>query len=276
MKKALLGIVLCLILAVVAFPASFSLKLNGGVDYLLGGDYNKIVEGENGYWGVTGSDAMTKLNWGLDFGAEFIVSLSDSLGLGLGVGFISATQSSNLTYRYSTGSTTEHWNPSNTAIPITLNAHLFLPLGPLLKLHVTAGPGLYLYSYKWDMKTTTSAGGYDWNYSFKADSVAAFGFQGGLGLELALSPAISLTMDIQGRLANFSGLKGPWTVTGQYSPGHPFSGSGAGTLWYFEESGLAYFEVQANKPTNPSLTNVREGSFSLSGVRALVGIKFNL
>ena len=283
MKKALLGVLLSLSLTVFAFSGGFSIKVNGGANFLMGGDYNKIVDGLNDDWlsasGVTIVGALDKLSMGWNFGAEFIYNISDQMGVGLGVGYITASNESTLTATAYGIQLTETLTPSVSAIPITLNFHYFMPVGDMMNVHFTFGPGLYISTFKWDLYealgTTADPDIINVTAAYEPDGVVGFGFQGGLGIEFALSPSISLCLDVLGRMASLSGFSGPWTQTG-YVGGTPINDSGTGTFYYYEYGGYADYSISNTMPSGSGVSNAREASLSLSGVVAQFGIKINI
>ena len=282
MKKALLGVLLCLSMAVFAFSGGFSIKVNGGANFLMGGDYNTIVEDTNAYWhstGVTIGGALDKLSMGWNFGAEFIYNITDQMGVGLGVGYITASNESTMTATSGPLQLTNTWTPSVSAIPITLNFHYFLPVSDMMNVHFTVGPGLYISTFKWDiydaLGTTADPDILNETALYRPDGVLGFGFQGGLGIEFAVSSNISLCLDVLGRMASLSGFSGPWTLTGSIA-GFPFSDSGTGTFYYYESGGYANYSVSDTMPSGGGVSNAREASVSLSGVVAQFGIKINI
>ena len=279
MKKAILGVFLCLSLAVLGFSQGFSIKVNGGANFLMGGDYNQIVQGVNDFWhassGVTVSSDLKKLSMGWNFGAEFIYNFTDQMGLGLGVGYITASNESTIAMSLGAATQSYTYRPSASVIPITLNFHYFLPIGDTMKIHFSAGPGLYISTFTFENQWELPILLIDLTQIFSPDGVKAFGFQGGLGLEIDLSPGISLCVDVLGRMANMSGLTGGWTVAGTIF-GIPVSDSGTGTLYYYESGGYPSGTIDDTLPSGSGISSAREASVSLSGVCALVGLKINI
>jgi hypothetical protein len=283
MKKLLVMLCLCCALASYSFGTGFSLKLDGGLNYLMGGDYNEIVQGRNDSFhsesGFAVSQELKKLRLGWNAGAEFIVNLTDRLGLGLGVGYISASNESTLAGTAGGVSLAMTYRPSISAVPITLNLHYFLPIGPAMNVHFFAGPGFYFGSIKYENEVSVPFLASDLTTSIKPDGPTAFGVQGGLGLEIGLSGNIFLVFDVQGRVASFKDLKGPWTETGTVF-GLTVNNSGTGTIWYEEVlNGGTYYAAGVIDDTQPSgtgLRNVHSASFSLSGVSAQLGFRIAL
>jgi len=283
MKKTLVVLCLCFILASYGFGSGFSLKLSGGLNYLMGGDYNDIVQGQNGSYHSSAmlsvSSDLKKLNLGWNASAEAIMNFTDNLGVGLGVGYISASNESTLSASAGVLTLDATNRPTISAVPITLNVHYFLPIGPTMNVHFFAGPGVYFGSVKFENEVSIPLLATDYTSSIKPDSSTAFGAQGGLGLEIGLSSSIFLVFDIQGRVVSFTNLKGPWTITGTVLS-IPINLSGAGTLWYQESlsSGTYYagWVIKATQPAGTGLRNVHAASFSLSGVSAQLGFRIAL
>jgi len=284
MKKFLVVLCLCCVLASYGFGSGFSLKLSGGLSYLMGGDYNDIIQGRTDDYRseptLSVSSDLKKLTLGWNAGAEAIMLFTDSLGVGLGIGYISASNESTMSGTLlGVIAMADTYRPTISAVPITLNFHYFLPIGPTMNVHFFAGPGLYFGSVKFENEVSISLFATDTTISMKPESSTAFGFQGGLGLEIGLSSNIFLALDVQGRVASFSELKGPWTATGTLL-GVPVSFSGTGTLWYREtpNSGTYYanWDISTTQPTGIGNRNVHAASFSLSGVSAQLGFRIAL
>ena len=279
MKKALLGVLLCLSLAVFAFSGGFSIKVNGGANFLMGGDYNAAVEDANAEWQASAWTVGTELetlNMGWNFGAEFIYNITDQMGLGLGVGYLMASNESTINLSLTPFTQSYTFTPSASIIPITLNFHYFMPVGETMNIHFTAGPGLYISSFSFEDRWQVPLLLTDLTETFEPDGVMGFGFQGGLGIEFALSPSISLCLDVLGRMANISGLTGGATLAGTIF-GIPGSVSATGlTLYYYEEGGYSNITISDTLPSGGGISNAREASISLSGVAAQFGIKINI
>ena len=223
-------------------------------------------------WGQVSGCQGSGRDLGWNAGAEAIMLFTDSLGIGLGVGYISASNESTMSgILVGVIAYADTYRPTISAVPITLNFHYFLPIGPAMNVHFFAGPGFYFGSVKFEEEASIPLFVTDVTMSFKPESSTAFGFQGGLGLEIGLSSNIFLVLDVQGRVASFSELKGPLTMTGTML-GVPVSFSGTVTLWYFENP-YAHFDFAATQPTG---IGVHAASFSLSGVSAQLGLRIAL
>jgi opacity protein-like surface antigen len=283
MKKLFLIGVLCLSLTAAGFSMGFSIKATGGLSLLFGGDYNAAVQGQNDYYNAIPSiiinSERSKLSLGLDFGAEFILQFTDSMGVGLGLGYITASNDSTLAAHYGPIGISGNYKPSVSVVPFTLNFHYFLPLGSSLRLHFFGGPGLYLASIKYDSTVIITMGaieGAKGVQTFTPDNKLAFGFQGGFGIEFGLSRNIALLLDVAGRYLSISNISGPGTLDGHEGI-IPFHIVGTGTLYYYEYTvGGNYYGTLTISDTVPSgvnIRNVREASISLSGIQFQTGIR---
>ena len=274
MKKFLTCLFLCIFLATAAYGGKLSLKFIGGGTYLLGGDYNKAMDGwrdyEKSIIGPTETlvDNLKKIGLGFQLGGELLYELSPSLTAGIEVGFLSASVESSFSRDWHNYKMT--LNPTLSAIPLTLNVHYFLPVAAGLKLQAMVGAGAYFFSlnYKYDIEDISSPYGGTW----KPKSKMVFGAKAGVGLELDLTANIALTFDVVGRLAEVEDLTGDWSGIYYGAPR-----SGTGTMFYSEIDGtypvLGIFETLT---AAGHYQNVRKAKFSLSGVSALVGFKINL
>jgi len=285
MKRRLVTIAVCLLYSAPLLAGGFSFKIAGGVAALSGGDYNLGVQGSNdlnqaGFSNVNG--VFRKLSRGLNLGVEGIIQLTPRFGLGLSVGYCRTREGDTVAYDWSAGSATFHDSitvkPDFYAIPVTLNLHYSVPLGPV-RLDLTAGAGVYLSWFNYEAQFNSTQ--FDWNYQYTwKGSKAAFGAQGGLGLEVPLGRSLSLVLDVFGRYARVGDIQGSWTVGGSLA-GFPYADSGDDHyFWYYELSsgGKAYPQtaLQEHQPRNFAVSNARKGHFDFTGVAAAAGLKINL
>jgi hypothetical protein len=102
MGKLALFLCCCLVLATAASGEKLSLKVNAGGTYLMGGDYNKGIEGFRDYelWvlgdGETFVDSMKKLGLGFQLGAEILYHFNPSWAVGIEAGYLAASVTSHL------------------------------------------------------------------------------------------------------------------------------------------------------------------------------------
>jgi len=232
---------------------SFEIKLSGGIGYLFngGGDLENQRLGLQTYltdWAVWDADnydetASTTFDWKKvsmlpDFRGEFILKFGNYIGVGFGAGYQSMSVTGNYSFMFT--DTWDYWwgtykyamSDANirdfkvTNIPIFMNIYGYLPMRNM-SLFAYIGPSINIgslthvltnnYSYKedWDSwfyynerdyLTATAAG----NDSAKC---TAFGFQGGLGIQINLSSFLAIGIEAYGRYVNFSN----WTGTSDYS-----------------------------------------------------------
>jgi len=243
MKKVVLAVILCLVLATFSFSMGFSLKLTGGVAYISSGDYNDGIEGMNSYYSASGYDSLTgtfsKLSLGMNFGGEFILNINENWGVGLGVSYMqfshdTETVTGNYTFIGIPLADTFTLKPTVTSIPITLNVHYTLPLGGM-NLNLFAGVGYYISKMKVDSSSVTLLELLTSSDTFASNSIGGqFGFQGGLGLEIPLGGNFAFVVDVTGRYVSLTDIKGDYTRAGTFL-GIPFSGTGSDQYLYTYE-----------------------------------------
>jgi opacity protein-like surface antigen len=286
MKKTFLVPVLCLVLVSAGFSMGFSLKLKGGMAYVTGGDYNKAIDGINAYSDAfysTVTGTFSKLSLGMDVGGELILDVNESFGIGIGVGYISLSKDA----EKSTGTwsflgfpmtDTDTITPSVSAIPITLNIYYKVPMGGM-NLNFFAGAGLYLSKVKIDRVRTSTFLALGTDITFDA-SKTAFGFQGGIGLDIPVSGNISFIIDVTGRYVRLSDIMGDYTlvptvlgITGATETGTDYY------IWTYDytSGGTAYhmFSLGKTGPSGTAYSSVQHGTFDFTGVNGQAGFKIS-
>lgn len=274
MKKTMLCLCLCAFLATAAFGEKLAVKVNLGGTYLMGGDYNKGIIGYRDYeLSVLGAsetfiDSMKTLGLGYQCGVELLYNLNANLAVGVEAGYLGASVTSHLERTWHNYKWTI--NPSLTAIPVTLNINYFKPLGKKMKLHAMVGAGAFISSLNYVYNIEDSPNSY--NGTWMPDSQTVFGAKAGIGIEYPLAKKFFLTVDVTGRYAQVKGFTGAWE--GIY---HGVAQSGSGTLYAYDYDGTyTVFGIYTAAPSGAHVQNVREATFSLSGVSLLVGVKINL
>jgi len=274
MKKLVLCICCCVLLATAASGEKLSLKVNGGGTYLMGGDYNKGIEGFRDYeLSVLGDtetfvDSMKKLGLGFQLGAELLYHLNPGWAVGIEAGYLAASVTSHLERTWHSYKWTIH--PALSAVPVTLNLNFFKSLGGKMKLHAVVGAGVFISSLNYDYNIEDTA--YPYNGTWSPASKAVFGAKAGIGIEYPLGSRFALTVDVAGRYAEVKGFTGDWQ--GIYK-GVPKSGTGA-TLYFYDYDGYPMFGIYDAPPVSAHITNVREATFSLSGVALVIGVRISL
>jgi opacity protein-like surface antigen len=283
MKRVIAIVCLCFILSAAGFAEGLSLKLTGGMYYLTGGDYNNIIQGRTDYYHSLSSLNITsdlkKLTLCANFGLEFILDITDNIGIGLGAGFLHATNDGTMQAKSGSVSIQEEFTPLVTAFPVMLNLHVTIPITEKMHIHLSGGPGVTFSTFQFDRTTIDSSLTLDETLSFDSKTRAAFGFQGTLGLEYAISDSVYMILDANARSAVASGFKGPWSLIGSWEHG-AIGASGSSPVWYEEvQGGANYYPDMVVKDTAPiasSLRNVRSARISLGGIGVQVGLKFYL
>lgn len=281
MRKTI-GFALAAILAA-ASPA-FSgviLKLGGGMVLINGNDYNKAAVGTFDYLrdtsaGITGS--IHKLDFSLAAGAEVIVTLGPRFGIGLGGGWNHWAKDDTLSWDLLIIEGQERLEPKLTVIPITLNAHFFLPLTESMTVDVFGGPGFYLGMF--DFRASGSATLFDVSrdYRFQANK-GAFGGQVGAALDIKLGGRISAFLEGSYRYARLSDIQGDYELREESVFGSESSSGSDHKMWYYELTlgGKTYplFTFDSVRPEGLGVSAVREGRLDLSGFSATAGIKIS-
>lgn len=273
-SKALVFLFACIFLAATAQAGVLSLKFNLGGTYLMGGDYNKTMDGWRDYeLSVIGPsetfvDNLDKLGLGYQASVEVLYELSPSLAAGIEIGYLRASVTSWFSRTWHNHKTT--LTPTLSGFPILLNVHYFMPLSGALKLHATAGGGILIshlnYEYAYEDTTTP------YNGTWIPKDKIALAIKAGIGVEYGLTDSIALTFDLLGRFAETSSL------TGEYSgifKGSPYGGTA--TAYYVDYIGsYPMIVLFGSTPSSPNYQNVREAKFSYSGLSALFGVRIKI
>jgi opacity protein-like surface antigen len=277
MRKAmvLFGL-LALALVLVQAPAQAQLKLGfkatGGLVYADGGDVNTGNQGWSDAWaaifetaGYSISGGFSPVHLGMDFGGELLLQFNPRIALGLGVGYLQASKSSSLGISGGGVDIAETWAPKISAIPITATFYYFLPSSSAMKIYLDAGVGYYLGKYT-DAWHVVFLGTVDETLDTTANGI---GFHGGLGLEYAFSPAVSLVAEMRGRYASLGNFKG--TISSGTT-------STTGNLWIeqIDALGTGTFPLLEFESGTPSSTySPTQAKLGFSGFSAVLGFLFH-
>jgi hypothetical protein len=227
---------------------TLSLKLNGGIGFLLdgGGDLESFRQQMVAYVQALGTQPhyTSQANWDKEptfpaLDGELVFQFGRSFGIGIGSGWVNVRSRGTLKYGVAV---TQPVGPDTlnieqdsvasydyklTAIPIKLSFYGFLPLGRL-SLVGRAGIGYYFgrltnagsgdYTMTEELLTLTNHDvrgvltGRD--VSSEESKTNAFGFHGGLGLEYRTG-VVAFGLECFGRFAQFSGWSGSFNETDQ-------------------------------------------------------------
>jgi len=204
----------------------FSLRLSGGAAFIAAKEFNdqlstnipQYSEYDSTYCSVIGE--YHPLHWSPHYGAEIILDLTPRLGFGLGIGFPSMAREN--TFNISTFTHDMHHtdysytivcNPSVKAVPITLGMHFGLLDRNRIHLEALAGIGLYRGTMGLDFSSTVTpiAPALEETWTGRSWNV---GLQGGFSLSFRISPEFSTFVEVIGRYAQLSNLRGTAVVNG--------------------------------------------------------------
>jgi len=259
-----------------------SFKATGGYGNMSAGDLNTVINSldsiiaiyfatENG---VTKEGTLKEIDWGLDFEGEFIMNLTNNLGIGLGAGYIQRRKDSRTSIKNGASGTVNYdVEPKITAFPIKLSAYYFYPIVPQLHIFINGGVGYYFGKSSWSLKTDYVEENY-WTKSVFEVKGNGIGFHGGIGFEYNVAKNIAFFAEGSGRYAKLKDWEGDMTV--RDSEGDT-SGKISGTFWYFESEiygkDYPYVVLTEDKPTDPYFRNLRKFECDLSGLSFKAGIR---
>ena len=312
-----------------ASEMGFSLKLSGGMDFFLdgGGDLENLRLARISYYQDLKQDVgytkawtnWKKLSQAPDYEVELLFHFNKSIAVGFGSGYLSAKSKGDYGYNWASEGTswfgpyTIEDNISYrreykiTATPIKLSLYIFFPSGAF-NFYAYAGGGYYYgkltHTFAWDDTYLVST------YSLleekdeitEQDNVTeeakknAWGFHGGLGLEVKLMSHAALGVEVFGRSVNFGNWQGSYKETftqrerkWDQSEGWYYDEttredlSEAGPMWYYEEYSMdlnKYYGqmfVWQTKPEGLDYQNVKEAKINLNawGVAVTLRVFFN-
>ncbi|MFB0564204.1 MAG: hypothetical protein ACETWK_00825 [Candidatus Aminicenantaceae bacterium] len=290
-KKSVLGILILTFLLL--SPSSsesrikFELKFFGGGNILQAGDLNSGIRGLVDNWHddpevtITGG-RFRPIEYGFEYGAEFIVNFIPQIGIGIGACYLQAYRSSRLESTWFDGeSYIDTFKPKIRAVPVSCSLHFRLPVASFLSVTATAGASYYYGTVNWNLhwELTNGQGSYDESWKSKSETI---GYHGGLGFEFHLGHGISLVIEGLERFATLKDLKGDlnriWKSPG-LEQSNPIKNA---TFWYTEYKSLATDKVfplvviDSEMPSDLSYSSVRKGKVDLSGIALRTGfeIKF--
>jgi hypothetical protein len=208
------------------------------------------------------------LHSGYDLTGDIIYSLNRKMGIGLRVDYIAASPESTL--RFLPGGANSYTmlsRPNLTVISLRPGFYYHRPLNRLLAFLVNGGPVIYFTNYRYNRTFPRLDAEEDIQQKVKATSL---GFQGGAGLELRLNERSAIFLEVQGRYARITNLKGEeqsYRLARQQSVGTTVNG-----YLYYEESGT-YPSLAVLEDDSAAARNARRGVLDLSGVSLAAGLR---
>jgi opacity protein-like surface antigen len=295
----LMGLVTVLLLAALVFdpcPAvaggvKIDLRVHGGYSRLAAGDVNT---GSGGlyefyqlfaeYGDFTSEGGYEPLHGGYDAGADVVFLLSRRFGVGVGVGFLRSAGDADMTLTPPDSETMVFEGGSAlSAFPIRLGLYYSLPLVGKLSLTAHAG-GAFYAGLRFKDRFHVEAGAIFSTQEIIATRTSLsknLGFQGGLGIEYAVSPRMGVFVEAQGRYARFENFGSASVYLASAEGG---SDTREGKV-YLRTQTLStdplilynMFQVESTPPTpDPPDLVIREPRFDFSGFCLQMGIRIRL
>jgi len=288
--KRKLAVLSMLLFAIFTFTGmsqaqKFRVKLSGGYGTMATGDYNSFGAGLDDLLstlealGATTEGSFNKIGPGFEYELEFIVSLPAGFGVGVGVGYI---QRSNTTELSATipllGSASASITPKIKAMPINVSGYYFTPGVTPIKFFVYGGFGYYYGTLTTDIREESTPPDF-WSEQETTLKDQSWGLHGGVGLELKVDPRIAVFIEGRARYCKLTS----WNGDGTYEDSTGFTDTDVGLMWYFEELDQNYgsgewfpgITIATGRPTGPNIRNVREFEVNLSGISLRAGIRIN-
>lgn len=260
----------------------FSVRLYGGYSYLKAADIN---EGSDGYFELlelyntwipesTLTGAYEPVHGGMSFGGDFIYQITPNIGVGVGIGYLRSTETSDISLSDETGEITISGTPTISAMPVKLGLFFTLPVAG--KINLTADVGAALYTgLKLDAAQRITQNDYWQEMSLSGSRSSDIGFQGGLGVEYKFSPTMGFFVEAVGRYARFKTFD-LVTTESVYSDGD--TDSDEGKLYIATYTGLAPDESFSifwvgEDPVDTEYETFAEPKIDLSGFSLQAGIR---
>jgi opacity protein-like surface antigen len=291
LHRSCLVTICVLAIGLAALPAwagdgiGFSLRVHGGYSYLQAKDANTGAGGWFDFYqlladlqGLTTTGAYSPFHGGYDFGGDLIFQLTPRIGVGLGIGYLKSSEDPEMTISDLTTSVLMTGRPQMSAMPIRLGLYGTWPLTGKWNFTVNAGAAYYA-NVKFDallrLEDDTSGDWMEQRITASMNRLSNIGFQGGLGLEYALSPRMFVFVEANGRYASFKNFATA-TGTSDSSLGTPQEDIGKIYLEtnIMTEGTWTWFVVSDTAPTpEPGVLEYREPKFDFSGFSLQVGFR---
>jgi len=269
----------------------FSLKLTGGARYAAVGDLNEYLDSFNQRPDICGKVAEVS-NWSSDWELELRMRLSSRVELGLATsGFFNKKNPSSI-FQYGgdigdpeiikSDDRIEFMPEIRAAMPLGLNLYYSLCSCSRMNLLVDLGLGWYTgrMTENYVVNMYQSDGGTHFGALYwSVNNNFSLGFQGGLGLEYAVTDELALVVELQGRFARISSLKGKICAMSNNSLSKE-----TGTLYYYQWAWFGdgpWYPVLMVSESPPeggigSFKDVREARLDLSGFALRIGLRIRL
>ncbi|MDH4257817.1 MAG: porin family protein [Candidatus Aminicenantes bacterium] len=271
----------------------FSFKVGGGISQVRARDLNAYGEGyENHFDDIAASWLSSKegefndLNTlGGEVGIDVLFNFTENFAIGFGFGnFPRKSQSDFSLQEEGVISFTAILDPRISNSSLTLSLYYFYPFTSNLRVYINPGAGLYLSKMALNTNSEYDETGvlsYSETVELSTNDLA-FGFQGGLGMEVTVGGYMGLFIEASGRYCKLKSYRGRLKYTFLSSEGAVVARTSSGDLWYFEKynPSLAnwYSQVQVSEeaPVGSDIRNARAFTADLSGFSIKIGIRLKL
>jgi hypothetical protein len=208
------------------------------------------------------------VNSGYDITGDIFYNLNRRLGVGVRFDYIHSYPVSSLLFNFgSVKDFTLDTTPLIDAYAFRPGLYYELPLNGWLKFQANGGPGVYLVKYEFARRFIVPGREDDIHYKVTANRL---GVQGGVGLELQLNKRAGFYVEVQGRYARITSLKGTeWGYT--WESNQVVNTETEGYLYTGEKGGDPELSV-LNEETAAS-SNTPRAVLDLSGVSVAAGIR---
>ncbi len=280
MKKLLITLLMGLSLVPFGYSSGVFLRITGGGTYIMGGNYDDALKGQNDYYrslpdlAITGS--LGKQRVAAQFAAELEYDPVDYAGISLGLGYYNITSDSEIQLEGASDSILDEYVSLLRAFSVTASVHLYFPVSESVRIAVGAGPELYFPSFNLDRTFGRESILTSFDMTFDSDRKTVAGLKATLGLDASFTETVSGFIQASYRSAVFSVPEGNYTLAGS-AGGTIIADLGAGSLWYNEvnQGGTYYPNVTlaATPPGGVDRRNVGPLKVGFGGIGLEVGLK---
>jgi len=267
------------------FIKEFSLKFTGGYSTIVVGDFNTVIDAQDSYFetyaallGVTKEGELKKFDRGVELEGEFIMTLTENFGIGIGAGYIQISKDNETSLRHElAGEFTYFIEPKFTAIPVNLSLYYFYPVASSTNLYLNGGVGYYFGNVTSTSRIDSELIGEppEWQKSEGEFKDQGLGFHGGIGLDYHIGSNIGLFIEAKARYCKLKSWEGDETLTSSFG----FTEKNSGTLWFVEaldpdiDVWFSQITIAEQKPSGTETRNAREFEADLSGFSLRAGIR---
>jgi len=249
----------------------FALFLEGGGNYVNGGDLNTGSQGLADYYSdilsTTGSKDIKPVRLSPVFSGEITLSLTPKLFCGIGIEYFQGEKESRLEYTTDTDTQVLITRPKIHAVPIRLLLSYTVIPGFFLKGGLSYYFARCSYFYQIQEEDLTR----QWEGKAKTKG---FGLQGGCGYTHDLTSHLSLVFEVTGRIAKMDGFKGKDTF--KDSEGQTSVEEGKLYIYQAEVSDQHSYPllfIRQTKPREAGVLEAREAKIDFSGISLKIGFK---